>query len=52
MTTKSAHNRANRDALRFLKSERLLEGTSLAGGVEDAIRQGHELTTTQAGILW
>jgi hypothetical protein len=39
-------------ALRTLKAQGMLEdGTSLAGGVEDKIRQGQELTSVEAQIV-
>lgn len=42
----------NQEALAHMKSEGLLEGTSLALGVEKKIRQGKTLNKVEAEVLW
>ena len=44
-------NEVYRKALGTLKAQGMLDGTTLAGGVEDKILQGKELTTVEAEIV-
>ena len=45
-------NEVYNKALRTLRAQGMLDGTTLAGGVEDKILQGKELTTVEAEIVY
>jgi hypothetical protein len=51
-TPTATHSEVYGKALRTLKAQAMLDGTSLAGDVEDKILQGKELTTVEAEIVY
>jgi hypothetical protein len=51
MTNSNSRLGVHRETLSFLKLEGMLDGTTLAMGVERKVRQGQELNDVEAGIL-